>query len=311
MSGPMGGIAGMVRQKPVSNRRMPTRGFKMGSYVKICYRCSGKHGGEEDNADYEGKLVDKRIGGEDRESYVTLKDCLMFDLDGNFLEKLKSKKLVDAYVETCELADKRSKTPEREAPAAGATGGTAGQGFLPFNPPGQPQATETSGQEEKDDDSDDDDAPAKPGMMPGMMQQGSCMPGMTPGATSPAMQGGCAPPQGGCAPPAQGGCAPQMPGGCAPPQQGGCAPPMVPPPPGRPPLPPPGQGGCAVPGQGGCAPPMQACGGMPMMQNMQTMPGGTPMMGCGCGMGMPTMGGCTAPAMSKNGSARERSRSRG
>lgn len=55
--GPMGGQAGLVRQKPVSNRRMPTRGFKMGSYVRITYRCAGKHGAEEDNANYEGKLM--------------------------------------------------------------------------------------------------------------------------------------------------------------------------------------------------------------------------------------------------------------
>eukprot|EP00913_Durusdinium_trenchii_P017393 g16351.t1 len=85
----------------------------MGSYVRITYRCAGKHGTEEDNANYEGKLVDKRIGGEDRESFITLKDCLVFDLWGRFVEKLKSKKLIDAYVQTCEHAEKRSKTPER------------------------------------------------------------------------------------------------------------------------------------------------------------------------------------------------------
>jgi len=191
----------------------------MGSYVRITYRCAGKHGAEEDNADYEGKLVDKRIGGEDRESFITLKDCLVFDLSGNFVEKVKSKKLIDAYVQTCEYAEKRDKTPQREVQAPGVPG--APQSFFPFGE-GQGGAQAKAGPAEDDDDSDDEPAAGMmPGMMSGMMggmPMGGCMNmpmmmmpmmpmgmpmgGMMPGMMMPGMMSGpcnmqgCSPMQG-------------------------------------------------------------------------------------------------------------------
>eukprot|EP00441_Pelagodinium_beii_P036722 CAMPEP_0197628816 /NCGR_PEP_ID=MMETSP1338-20131121/6953_1 /TAXON_ID=43686 ORGANISM="Pelagodinium beii, Strain RCC1491" /NCGR_SAMPLE_ID=MMETSP1338 /ASSEMBLY_ACC=CAM_ASM_000754 /LENGTH=160 /DNA_ID=CAMNT_0043199815 /DNA_START=86 /DNA_END=564 /DNA_ORIENTATION=+ len=160
MSGPCGGVSGAVRTfgKGQSQRKMPTRGVKLGSYVRVHYRLPGKQstGQEEDMHDYEGKLVNKRIGAEDRESFVELKECLQFDLDGNFLGMEKTRRLIDAFIEKCEVCEKRDPLPQLAPEGSTAVGSTA--------------------KAAADDDDSDDDTPAMmPGMMPAMM--GMMMPG--------------------------------------------------------------------------------------------------------------------------------------
>lgn len=57
----------------------------------------------------EGRIVDKRIGGQDRESYIELKDVLKVDLDGNIIGKEKHKRLIDAFIEDCKVGGSSSR----------------------------------------------------------------------------------------------------------------------------------------------------------------------------------------------------------
>ena len=49
--------------------------------------------------EYEGKIVDKRVGSEDKESYVELKDCLTLNPEGKIVAIDKLKRLTDSYIE--------------------------------------------------------------------------------------------------------------------------------------------------------------------------------------------------------------------
>ena len=49
--------------------------------------------------EYEGKIVDKRVGIEDKESYVELKDCLTLNADGKIVHIDKMKRLTDSFIE--------------------------------------------------------------------------------------------------------------------------------------------------------------------------------------------------------------------
>mmetsp|Transcript_9726 Transcript_9726/g.21773 ORF Transcript_9726/g.21773 Transcript_9726/m.21773 type:complete len:257 (-) Transcript_9726:14-784(-) len=184
-SGPLGGNPGWTRTPPPAGRgkkRFVTKGIKIGSYVLISYRVPSKVGQAEDAAEYEGKIVDKRVGSDDRESYVELKDCLRLNARGQVVARDKSKKLFDAYIEECRITEKRDSIPEivvEEAPLPEAIdrtgyGGHSADGVLgPV--PASPEMTASSGM-------------FSPGMgmpfgmgMPGMMHMGMGMgPGMMP-----------------------------------------------------------------------------------------------------------------------------------
>ena len=129
-------------------RRLMTKGIKMGSWVAVSsvpQEISRKHRrsrretaaveaeavryrvpikqeiDENDTGHYEGRIIDKRIGGqdhqwgsatfsqccpfcialEDRESFIELKDVLKVDIDGNIIGKEKQKRLIDAFIEDC------------------------------------------------------------------------------------------------------------------------------------------------------------------------------------------------------------------
>ena len=43
--------------------------------------------------------MDKRVGSEDKESYVELKDCLTLNSDGKILAIDKLKRLTDSFIE--------------------------------------------------------------------------------------------------------------------------------------------------------------------------------------------------------------------
>lgn len=112
MSGPMGGGQGRKRVIGKGQRRMATRGFKLGSYVSISYRDPDRAHSMVPNIIYEGKIADKRVGHQDRESYVELKDCLVINEQGQVVAKGDRKRLMDAFIEECELAEPREdKTP--------------------------------------------------------------------------------------------------------------------------------------------------------------------------------------------------------
>ena len=68
--------------------------LRLGSYVIIKYKL-----GHETFIEYEGKIVDKRVGSEDKESYVELKDCLTLNPDGKILAIDKLKRLTDSFIE--------------------------------------------------------------------------------------------------------------------------------------------------------------------------------------------------------------------
>ncbi|CAE7228587.1 unnamed protein product [Symbiodinium sp. CCMP2592] len=112
MSGPLGGHQGYTKTFGPAGRgkkRFVTKGFKLGSYVIIKYKL-----GHETFIEYEGKIVDKRVGSEDKESYVELKDCLTLNPDGKILAIDRLKRLTDSFIEECRFAEKRETTPQVE-----------------------------------------------------------------------------------------------------------------------------------------------------------------------------------------------------
>ncbi|CAL1139649.1 unnamed protein product [Cladocopium goreaui] len=153
MSGPLGGVQGYMKTFGPPGRgkkRFVTKGFKLGSYVVIKYKI-----GPETFIEYEGKIVDKRVGSEDKESYVELKDCLTLNPEGKIVAIEKMKRLTDSFIEECRFTEKRTETPQIEVT------------------PEQP--------EEKADEESSSVMPGMmpmPGMLPNMMMPGMMMPGM-------------------------------------------------------------------------------------------------------------------------------------
>ena len=120
MSGPLGGHQGYMKTFGPAGRgkkRFVTKGFKwlgrkwtqearecfwrcrallprLGSYVVIKYKIA-----PETFVEYEGKIVDKRVGSEDKESYVELKDALTLNSDGKVVHIDKMKRLTDSFIE--------------------------------------------------------------------------------------------------------------------------------------------------------------------------------------------------------------------
>merc|ERR1719399_2707624 len=121
-----------------------TKGIRMGSYVRIYYRVPGKPGATEQEILYEGKIVDKRVGGQDRESYVELENCMELDSEDRLVETTKRKRLSDAYIEHCKVVEKRETPPEpapklveqKPAPETSADQGVMAPGMVPGMMPG-------------------------------------------------------------------------------------------------------------------------------------------------------------------------------
>lgn len=254
------------------NRRLKTRGINLGSYVHITYRITDRTGSEI--LEYEGKLVDKRVGWVDRESYVELKNCKQVNEKGQVLAREEKKRFYDAFIEDCKVTEEKEEPPEE---ADGGCGGMfpmmmgmGGMGMMPGMGMGMGMPGMGMGM--------------GMGMMPGMAMP--VMPGMNPsaGAASStatpdesATSAGCGDSSGSNSPG----------GGSA--GSGGMMMGMMRPMPMQGMMP-----GMAMPGMGMM--PM----GMPMPGMM--MPGMMPMM-------MPMMGGAAAGAV-QDGQRRSRSRSR-
>eukprot|EP00441_Pelagodinium_beii_P038525 CAMPEP_0197633070 /NCGR_PEP_ID=MMETSP1338-20131121/9517_1 /TAXON_ID=43686 ORGANISM="Pelagodinium beii, Strain RCC1491" /NCGR_SAMPLE_ID=MMETSP1338 /ASSEMBLY_ACC=CAM_ASM_000754 /LENGTH=208 /DNA_ID=CAMNT_0043204659 /DNA_START=49 /DNA_END=672 /DNA_ORIENTATION=- len=138
MSGPMGGTSGAVRIVGKGQRRLMTKGMKLGSYVHVSYRVPIKQEiDENDTGQYKGKIVDKRIGGQDRESWIELKEVLKVDEDGNVLAKEKNKRLIDAFIEECKVIEKPTESfdeiktvADQEAAEAAETAAEEGEGGM-------------------------------------------------------------------------------------------------------------------------------------------------------------------------------------
>ncbi|CAK9014374.1 Uncharacterized protein SCF082_LOCUS12326 [Durusdinium trenchii] len=146
MSGPLGGHQGYMKTFGPAGRgkkRFVTKGFKLGSYVVIKYKIA-----PGTFIEYEGKIVDKRVGIEDKESYVELKDCLTLNADGKIVHIDKMKRLTDSFIEDCRFTEKRTEAPQIEV----------------TEKPEEKAAEETA-------------SPVMPG---GMMMPGMMMPGMMP-----------------------------------------------------------------------------------------------------------------------------------
>mmetsp|Transcript_14647 Transcript_14647/g.25757 ORF Transcript_14647/g.25757 Transcript_14647/m.25757 type:complete len:249 (+) Transcript_14647:129-875(+) len=127
MSGPLGGHAGYQRRfGEKAGRRMMTKGIKPGSYVLVKYVKPARTHQDEDIADYEGTLAEKRMSSQDRESHVVLKDVLKL-LDGKIVGYEQTKQVHDVFIEDCQVVEKRdqpnkvlAKEAAKEAAAAEA-----------------------------------------------------------------------------------------------------------------------------------------------------------------------------------------------
>jgi len=139
MSGPCGGNAGAIPRGGKghgkggfpSKRKMPLKGLRKGGYILVSYREKKAPGQLDEKVDYEGKIIDKRVGWDNRESYVELEDCIRLNAEGEIVAKEGNKRLFDAFIEDCEEVEKteRPLCAELMRAAVGAgrkAGGTAG-----------------------------------------------------------------------------------------------------------------------------------------------------------------------------------------
>lgn len=95
-----------------------TKGIKVGSYVLVKYFKPWRSGGqEEDIADYEGTIIEKRMSSQDRESHVVLNDVLKL-LEGKIVGYEKTKRVYDVFIEDCREVKKRELPNEALAVAA-------------------------------------------------------------------------------------------------------------------------------------------------------------------------------------------------
>eukprot|EP00437_Effrenium_voratum_P028068 CAMPEP_0181404288 /NCGR_PEP_ID=MMETSP1110-20121109/4162_1 /TAXON_ID=174948 /ORGANISM="Symbiodinium sp., Strain CCMP421" /LENGTH=189 /DNA_ID=CAMNT_0023526631 /DNA_START=51 /DNA_END=616 /DNA_ORIENTATION=- len=161
MSGPCGGCAGATRVIGKGQRRLMTKGIKMGSWVAVSYRVPIKQEiDENDTGHYEGKIVDKRIGGQDRESFIELKDVLKVDIDGNVIGKEKNKRLIDAFIEDCKVIEKRAESWDE----------------IKLSHEAEVEARFRAARKEAGED--EESGSGMMGMMPGMMMMQNMMQGM-------------------------------------------------------------------------------------------------------------------------------------
>eukprot|EP00441_Pelagodinium_beii_P043863 CAMPEP_0197641392 /NCGR_PEP_ID=MMETSP1338-20131121/15377_1 /TAXON_ID=43686 ORGANISM="Pelagodinium beii, Strain RCC1491" /NCGR_SAMPLE_ID=MMETSP1338 /ASSEMBLY_ACC=CAM_ASM_000754 /LENGTH=200 /DNA_ID=CAMNT_0043214371 /DNA_START=80 /DNA_END=678 /DNA_ORIENTATION=+ len=199
MSGPCGGVSGAPPRggKGPGQRRMLLKGLRMGAHVFIAYKeKQGGPGAREERNDFEGTIVDKRVGWDNRESYVELKECIRLNADKEIIEEVGKIKLIDAFIEDVQVIEKEERAFSAEllaqqkgqAPAQKKGAGKKKQQVQAAAPAAAPPAHD--GGDDDDSDDDDDDAPKMPmgmmgmmpgmgmGMMPGMMMPGMMMPGM-------------------------------------------------------------------------------------------------------------------------------------
>ncbi|CAE7251547.1 unnamed protein product [Symbiodinium natans] len=170
-SGPCGGVAGAAPRggKGPGQRRMLLKGLRMGAHVFIRYREKKGPGVVEERLDFEGTIADKRVGWDNRESYVELKECIRLNRDGEIIEIVGKKQLFDAFIEEVEVVEKTERRLSAELQAA-QSAQRAKAKKTPAHGPGAQVALGSVPQVggAKGEDSDSDDG-VTPGMLPGMM----------------------------------------------------------------------------------------------------------------------------------------------
>ncbi|CAE7823232.1 unnamed protein product [Symbiodinium sp. CCMP2592] len=161
-SGPCGGVAVAAARggKGPGQRRMLLKGLRLGAHVSIRYREKKGPGVFEERLDFEGTIADKRVGWDNRESYVELKECFRLNRDGEIIEMVGKKQLYDAFIEEVEVVEKTERRLSAELRAAQQAKAKAKKAL------GAPGAVPEA--QAKGEDSDSDDGPI-PGMLPGMM----------------------------------------------------------------------------------------------------------------------------------------------
>lgn len=117
-------------------RRMPTKGIDRGSHVRVTY--------DQDSrgfvVEYEGTLVDKRVGGPGyRESYIELANVRRLGPRGEVVGREKLKRLHDQCILECKVIDKTENAPEEKANSANPTPAASPQAIVagstvPVNP---------------------------------------------------------------------------------------------------------------------------------------------------------------------------------
>ncbi|CAE7257186.1 unnamed protein product, partial [Symbiodinium necroappetens] len=115
------------------------------------------HYEENERLDFEGTIADKRVGWDNRESYVELKECLRLNRDGEIVEVVGKKQLYDAFIEEVEVVEKTERRLSAELRATQQAKAKAKKG-----PPGAAPV------QPKGEGSDSDDGPVS-GMLPGLM----------------------------------------------------------------------------------------------------------------------------------------------
>ncbi|CAE7323574.1 unnamed protein product, partial [Symbiodinium pilosum] len=97
---------------------MLLKGLRLGAHVAIRYREKRGFGVLEERLDYEGTIADKRVGWDNRESYVELKECIRLNRDGEIIEIVGRKQLYDAFIEEVEVVEKAERRISAELQAA-------------------------------------------------------------------------------------------------------------------------------------------------------------------------------------------------
>lgn len=206
----MGGNPGAARIVGKGTRRLMTKGIRMGSFVRVIYREPKEAGKSEKETIVEGKLCDKRVGGQDRESYVELADCMELDAEDRLISVEKKRRVCDAFIELCKVVEKRDPAELEPAPKPVeelAVGNTAVQalnampGMMPdmmptgMQPGSMPGMMTGSGMGAgaMSDMMSGGMQGMMPGMMPGMMQNPMMMRGMMPGGMMMPMMSGMMP----------------------------------------------------------------------------------------------------------------------
>mmetsp|Transcript_115180 Transcript_115180/g.332713 ORF Transcript_115180/g.332713 Transcript_115180/m.332713 type:complete len:268 (+) Transcript_115180:135-938(+) len=126
ITGPCGGQPGAVPRGGKaygkggfpSKRKMPLKGLRKGGYIFVSYKEKKAPGMIEEKVEYEGVIVDKRVGWDNRESYVELDECVRLNAEGQIVAREGRKKLFDAFIDECEEVEKAERALSPELAAA-------------------------------------------------------------------------------------------------------------------------------------------------------------------------------------------------
>jgi len=135
ISGPMGGVQGVVKRGGKgsgkkggfpSRRKMPLKGLRKGWHIMMLYRERPDGALLDQKYYYEGTITDKRVGWDNRESYVELSGCLKLNEEGEIISKEGTKRLFDAFIDECDEVEEIERPYSTAYKAAHGIGGMVG-----------------------------------------------------------------------------------------------------------------------------------------------------------------------------------------